>query len=212
VARLARLAVADHAHLVLLRGHSGQPVFRDDVDRAAFLSALQHACHVERVALHAYSLLDDHVWLLCTPASAQAVGRAGRGERAGLAIIQSYQPDHPAIRAVELGDAAAFYDAELALRERFGSPPFGRLVKLTVALPDRDAAERTAGEMADRLRARASERGARVAVAGPAPAYIARRRDRWRFNVVLRGDDPASLLDGEVGAPWSVDVDPESLL
>jgi len=76
VARLARLAVADHAHLVLLRGHSGPPVFRDDVDRAAFLSALPRACHVERLALHAYSLLDDHVWLLCTPASAQAVGRA----------------------------------------------------------------------------------------------------------------------------------------
>jgi len=76
VARLARLAVADHAHLVLLRGHSGHPVFGDDVDRAAFLSALQRACQAERVALHAYSLLDDHVWLLCTPASAQAVGRA----------------------------------------------------------------------------------------------------------------------------------------
>jgi hypothetical protein len=51
-----------------------------------------------------------------------------------------------------------------------------------------------------------------VTVAGPAPAYIVRRRDRWRFNVVLRGDDPASLLDGGVDAPWSVDVDPESLL
>jgi len=76
MARLARLAVAGHPHLVLLRGHSGHPVFRDDVDRAAFLSALQHACEVEGVALHAYSLLDDHVWLLCTPASGQAVGRA----------------------------------------------------------------------------------------------------------------------------------------
>jgi putative transposase len=76
VARLARLSVADHAHLVLLRGHSGQPVFRDDVDRATFLSALQIACSLERVALHAYALLPDRVWLLCTPASAQAVGRA----------------------------------------------------------------------------------------------------------------------------------------
>jgi primosomal protein N' (replication factor Y) len=154
----------------------------------------------ERAAERTYQLL------------AQAVGRAGRGERPGHAIIQSYQPDHPAIRAVERADAAAFYDAELALRERFGSPPFGRLVKLTLALPDRDAAERTAAEMADRLRARIRERGARVTVAGPAPAYIARRRDRWRFNVVMRGDDPTSLLDGGVDAPWSVDVDPESLL
>ena len=66
--------------------------------------------------------------------------------------------------------------------------------------------------MAERLRARAVERGSTVAVVGPAPAYVPRRADRWRWNVVLRGDDPVALLDGEVAAPWSVDVDPESLL
>jgi primosomal protein N' (replication factor Y) len=154
----------------------------------------------ERAAERTYQLL------------AQAVGRAGRGERPGLAIIQSYQPDHPAIAAVAAGDGRPFYDAELALRERFGSPPFGRLVKLTVGLTDRAEAEAAAVEMAERLRARAAERGARVQVVGPAPAYIARRADRWRWNVVLRGDDPATLLDGGLDAPWSVDVDPESLL
>lgn len=154
----------------------------------------------ERAAERTYQLL------------AQAVGRAGRGDRPGLAIIQSYQPVHPAIQAVAQFDAATFYQAELALRERFGSPPFGRLVKLTVALPDRDAAEQAAREMAGRLRERAVERGARVTVVGPAPAYVARRGGRWRFNVVLRGDDPAALLEGGLEAPWSVDVDPESLL
>ena len=154
----------------------------------------------ERAAERTYQLL------------AQAVGRAGRGDRPGLAIIQSYQPDHPAIAAVAAGDGNAFYEAELELRARFGSPPFGRLVKLTVGLADRAAAEAAAVEMADRLRARAGERGAAVAVVGPAPAYIARRADRWRYNVVLRGDDPAALLDGGLDAPWSVDVDPESLL
>jgi primosomal protein N' (replication factor Y) len=154
----------------------------------------------ERAAERTYQLL------------AQAVGRAGRGERPGLAIVQSYQPDHPAITAVAAGDGRPFYDAELALRERFGSPPFGRLVKLTVGLVDRAEAEAAAVEMADRLRARATERGARVQVVGPAPAYIARRADRWRWNVVLRGDDPVALLDGGLDAPWSVDVDPESLL
>ena len=49
-------------------------------------------------------------------------------------------------------------------------------------------------------------------VAGPAPAYVARRNDRWRFNVVLRGDDPRAVLGEDPGPPWSVDVDPESLL
>ncbi|HYM83045.1 MAG TPA: primosomal protein N', partial [Candidatus Dormibacteraeota bacterium] len=143
---------------------------------------------------------------------AQAVGRAGRGEEAGIAIIQTYQPEHPALRAVADADADAFYDAELALRRRFGSPPFGRLVKLTVALPDRTAAEAAATERANALRELASETGADVAVVGPAPAFIARRADRWRFNVVLRGDDPVALLGGGVESPWTADVDPESLL
>jgi primosomal protein N' (replication factor Y) (superfamily II helicase) len=154
----------------------------------------------ERAAERTYQLL------------AQAAGRAGRGDRPGLAIIQSYQPDHPAIRAVAEGDAATFYDSELALRRRFGSPPFGALVKLTVGLPDREGAEREAGAMADRLRDRARERGSDAVILGPAPAYIARRADRWRWNVVIRGSDPRSLLDGGLEPPWSVDVDPDSLL
>ena len=86
----------------------------------------------ERAAERTYQLL------------VQAIGRAGRGERPGRAIIQTYQPDHPAILAAATGDRTAFYDAELALRERFGSPPFGRLVKLTVGLADPAAAEREA--------------------------------------------------------------------
>ncbi len=154
----------------------------------------------ERAAERTYQLLS------------QAVGRAGRGDRPGQAILQTYQPEHPAIRAVAEGDADAFYAAELELRRRFGSPPFGRLVKLTVALADRDAAERAGEEMVARLRDRAIAAGGGVTVVGPAPAYIARRNDRWRFNVVLRGDDPVAVLGGDPGPPWSIDVDPESLL
>ncbi|MGK2849347.1 MAG: replication restart helicase PriA [Candidatus Limnocylindrales bacterium] len=142
----------------------------------------------------------------------QAVGRAGRGDRPGRAILQTYQPEHPAIVAVAQADAATFYAAELDLRRRFGSPPFGRLIKLTVALPDRDAAEEAGVEMATRLRDRATALAMRMDVAGPAPAYIARRNDRWRFHVVLRGADPMAVLGEDPGPPWSVDVDPESLL
>ena len=154
----------------------------------------------ERAAERTYQLL------------AQAAGRAGRGDRPGLAIIQSYQPEHPAIQAVATDDAAAFYDAELELRRRFGSPPFGALVKLMVGLADRDGAEREAEAMATRLRESAVARGSDTVVIGPAPAYIARRADRWRWNLVLRGSDPRALLDGGVAPPWSVDVDPDSLL
>lgn len=154
----------------------------------------------ERAAERTYQLL------------AQAVGRAGRGATPGFALIQSYQPEHPAIQAVVRGDPAAFYDAELTTRERWSAPPFGRYVKLTVGLPDPAAAEREAQAMADRLRGVAVDRGEQVAVIGPAPAYIARRAERWRWNVVLRGPNPTTILDGGLEAPWSVDVDPESLL
>ncbi len=154
----------------------------------------------ERAAERTYQLL------------AQAVGRAGRGDRAGTAIIQTYQPQHPAIVAVAEDRAAAFYDAELELRRRFGSPPFGRLVKLTVALADRADALAAGQELVERLRERAAATGRRVEVAGPAPAFVAKRGDRWRFNVVLRGANPIGLLEDPPGAPWSIDVDPESLL
>ncbi len=152
----------------------------------------------ERAAERTYQLLS------------QAVGRAGRGERPGRAILQTYQPDHPAIVAVASGDPDPFYAAELDLRRRFGSPPFGEVIKLTVALPDRTAAEREGEAMVARLRERAEGTG--VTMAGPAPAYIARRNDRWRFNVVMRGSDPRSVLGTDPGPPWSIDVDPESLL
>jgi len=142
----------------------------------------------------------------------QAVGRAGRGDRRGLAIIQTYQPEHPVLQAVVTRDAARFYDAELELRRRFRSPPYARVVKLTASVEDRDAAFREATRRADEIRGRAAETGSDTIVLGPAPAYIARRGGRWRFNVVLRGTDPVAVLGGEPGRAWSVDVDPESLL
>ncbi len=154
----------------------------------------------ERAAERTYQLL------------VQAIGRAGRGDRRGRAVIQTYQPDHPAIQAVVAGDAGAFYAAELALRERFGAPPFGRTVKLTVGAEDREAARAEAGAMAERLRARAAAMPGAGTVAGPAPAYVPRRGGRWRFTLVLRGADPIGVLGGDPGPPWSVDVDPESLL
>ncbi|HWP63367.1 MAG TPA: primosomal protein N', partial [Candidatus Binatia bacterium] len=154
----------------------------------------------ERAAERTYQLL------------VQAIGRAGRGERPGRAIVQTYQPNHPVIEAVASGSAAAFYDAELALRERFRSPPFARLVKLVVALPDREAALAEAERLAAELRARADGAGGGIVVNGPAPAFVARRNGRWRFVLVLRGEDPAAILGGPPGPPWSVDVDPESVL
>ncbi len=143
---------------------------------------------------------------------AQAVGRAGRGDRPGRAIIQTYLPEHPVLRAIASDDGVAFYAAELESRRLYMAPPFGDVIKLTIALEERDAAQGKAAEMADALRARARAGDSGVEVLGPVPAYVARRAGRWRFHVVLRGVRPAEVLGGDPGAPWSVDVDPESLL
>jgi len=85
MARLPRLALAGHAHLVALYGHSGQPVFADDEDRRLFLAALRESALQQAVAIHAYVLLPDHVHLLLTPATAAGLGALmqGLGRRYG---------------------------------------------------------------------------------------------------------------------------------
>lgn len=75
MARLPRLAVGERLHLVVQRGRPGQPVFRDAVDRASYLSALRDAARECHVAVHAYVLLDDEVQLLLTPAAASDLTR-----------------------------------------------------------------------------------------------------------------------------------------
>ena len=75
MARRPRLVLAGELHHVRLRGHSGQPVFVDDVDRAAFVDMLREPAARLGVAIHAYALLDDEVHLLVTPDAADALGR-----------------------------------------------------------------------------------------------------------------------------------------
>ena len=75
MARLPRLAVAGYLHHVLLKGHDGMPVFRDDDDRQAFLDTLTAVAATEGVAIHGYALLDSEVQLLLTPARADGIGR-----------------------------------------------------------------------------------------------------------------------------------------
>jgi putative transposase len=75
MARLARLAFAGHAHLVVLAGVEEQPLFADDEDRRRFMVALLECSRACGVALHAYALLDDQVLMLATPAADGALAR-----------------------------------------------------------------------------------------------------------------------------------------
>src|SRR3970282_2112352 len=116
----------------------------------------------------------------------QAIGGAGRGDRAGRAIVQTYLPEHPVIRAVASGDASVFYREELAARRAFGSPPFGALVKLTVALEDRAATEAEGRRLASALRERAAAAGSGVGVS-PWSCAAAIRWPRWAATRARHG-------------------------
>jgi primosomal protein N' (replication factor Y) len=147
----------------------------------------------------------------------QVAGRAGRGEIPGRVIMQTFSPDHFVIEAAARHDYRAFYDVEIAARQSYGYPPFRRFVKLTYADKDRHACQIEALSLGDQVSALIADLGlADTDIVGPAPAFIERLRDRYRWQMILRGPDPRALLlalgPGEPGPGWSVDVDPLSSL
>ena len=75
MARLPRLAAPGHVHLLMQRGHSGQPVFAEDRDRERYRHLMQEAARACRVAIHAYALIDNAVLLLATPEDARGLSR-----------------------------------------------------------------------------------------------------------------------------------------
>jgi primosomal protein N' (replication factor Y) len=111
----------------------------------------------------------------------QVVGRAGREEGRGVGYLQTHQPEHPVMKALISGDREAFYDSEIALRERTGYPPFGRLAGLVVTANDRHGAESYGRTLVQH--APISDQ---VVVLGPAEAPIAVVRGRHRFRLLAK--------------------------
>ena len=123
----------------------------------------------------------------------QVAGRAGRGPKGGRVIVQTYWPDHPAIRAVASGDPTPLYDDERRDRRELGFPPFGRLANILVHGPDRARVQAAATTFAQALRDRIPPTHQ---IVGPAPAPIERLKGHWRWHMLLKGP-----LDGDVATP-----------
>lgn len=153
----------------------------------------------------------------------QVGGRAGRGERPGQVILQTYQPDHPSVHFARTHDYAGFVRTEMDAREELGFPPFGRLVAVRIDAGERGQAERTACALADFARdlPQVHERG--VALLGPAPAPIERLRGRYRQRFLLKSSDrnalravavalAARIDEGVAPARATLDVDPVAML
>jgi primosomal protein N' (replication factor Y) len=150
----------------------------------------------------------------------QVAGRAGRGAKGGHVVVQTYWPEHPAVRAVEAAEPSLLYDSELAARRELAYPPFGRLARLLVTGVVADTVRAGATSLADAARRRSSSA---IEVLGPAPAPIGRVRRNYRWHVLLKSREEDAGLPGAVGSAihdvrlpegvsLGVDVDPMDLL
>jgi primosomal protein N' (replication factor Y) len=147
----------------------------------------------------------------------QVAGRAGRAEKPGEALLQTFQPEHPVIRAILSGDEEAFWKAEAAERQAAGVPPFGRMAGIILSGADL-AQVFELGETLARSDGALRQIGAQLF--GPAPAPIARIRGRHRVRMLVKAAKGAPLQ--EAIARWiapvrlkgdlrlSVDIDPQS--
>lgn len=155
----------------------------------------------------------EHTFQLLT----QVAGRAGRHHLPGQVIIQTYNPDHYAIKAAAKHDYELFYRRELEHRRELMYPPFTRLISITATAAEERQAAKTIDQLAGFLNARLDG-----GVLGPAPAPISRLRGEWRYHLLLKGTE----LDGlraavrevlakaviPAAVKLAIDVEPLSLL
>ena len=145
----------------------------------------------------------------------QVAGRAGRGEKKGRVMIQSYQPDQQLFQSLQAYDRDAFYEYELEARKEWGDPPFGRLVALIISGANENMVQQAAQKLAQKA---PQEDG--VVVLGPAPAPLVKLRDKYRYRLLVKGNKPLQkYVKGwleSVPLPYQirvvVDVDPLSFM
>ncbi|MEM6594291.1 MAG: primosomal protein N' [Pseudomonadota bacterium] len=147
----------------------------------------------------------------------QVAGRAGRAEKEGLALLQSFQPEHAVIQAILSGDEDGFWRAEAAEREQAGVPPYGRMAGIVLSGPEVGPVFDLGNHLA---RNDLALRRVGAQVFGPAPAPIARIRGRHRVRLLVKAPKGVALqgalaewirpikLKGDLRL--SVDIDPQS--
>jgi primosomal protein N' (replication factor Y) len=149
----------------------------------------------------------------------QVAGRAGRGDAPGTVHVQTFHPDHPAVRRAAAHDVDGFSTHELEFRRAFFYPPFSDLASVLVSSPDREKAEEAANEIGRSLAA--ASRGRSVRLSGPAPAPLERLQGKWRFQILVRAAERPLILSvleeaipdrPPAGAQVAVDVDPQDLM
>ena len=149
----------------------------------------------------------------------QVVGRAGRGEDPGEAIVQTIYPDHYSIQLARQQDYRAFFEKEIDFRKKMRYPPHVAMINTIVRAKTFGGAMDDASDLVQRLRAGAEQAGLRIL--GPAPAPLGRLRGEYRTQVLIKGTNRKRMREALVSAIASrpdlerrvvVDIDPVSVL
>jgi len=143
----------------------------------------------------------------------QVSGRAGRSPLGGHVILQTYQPEHYVIQTAAGHDFQSFYQQELEKRRQIGYPPFNQLVRLEYRHSKAELAEKNARELASKIQEWLRvEAMSATHMIGPVPPFFARLKGEYRWQIILRGPDPSSMLRGRQLRDWRVEVNPPNLL
>ena len=152
----------------------------------------------------------------------QVAGRAGRGERPGRVLIQTYQPTNDVIVSASRHDYDGFYAKAISERRDPAYPPFAHLALIRIDSADEVKVERESSRLASLLMTHPALRADQVELLGPAPAQLKKLRNRHRFQMFLRSEGRAPLrqvlrdllprIDGLSGVRISIDIDPYSSL
>ncbi len=116
----------------------------------------------------------------------QVAGRAGRGDKPGRVILQTYTPEHPVITAVQAYAYEAFAQSELAQRQELHYPPQGQLILIRLSSPKPDSVEQSAAKVTDYCHQLPQLHRARAEILGPAPAPIYKLAQRYRWQILLK--------------------------
>lgn len=140
----------------------------------------------------------------------QIIGRVGRGHVSGRVVVQSYNPDNPAVKAAIARNWDAFYSQVIKERQMFRFPPFSYLLKLTCRRATSPGAEKAALNLKSDL----LSIGLAVEIIGPSASFYARRGKYYYFQLVVKSKDRNHLvkLAQKVPANWMIDLDPTDLL
>lgn len=147
----------------------------------------------------------------------QVAGRAGRSERGGQVVLQTFDPANQVIQSAARHDVHGFYQYELEQRKRLGYPPFSRLVRLEFRHRDASTARAEAQKLANKLgEFLVSGHWKQTTMIGPVPSFFSKIGGYYRWQIFLRGPNPVSVLREDPLTRWFIDwrveLDPISLL